>query len=403
MLPWGFAMMGCPGTGAPDGGVRVGGPTWHQDVAPIVLTRCAGCHHAGGPAAFPLTTYAEAAATAEAIAAAAMDRAMPPFNLDNSGDCNTWVDARWLSDAEIGTLADWARAGAPEGEPVDPPPEAPPPWALDRVDLTLAMTAPYTPDAALDDDYRCFVLDPGLTEQRWVTGFQVRLGAPALVHHVTLFALDRAEDDDAARALDEADPGLGYTCFGDTIVPSRWLVGTGPGVAGNALPDGTGTRMAAGRLTVLQVHYNLAAGAAPDLSAVDLRLEPDVPHETAIERVAATDLALPPGEPEVEASAELTLGGGHVLWGVWPHMHDLGTRLEITASGVDGERCLARVDDWAFHWQGFAFYTEPIALHEGDTVRIRCTWDTTSRDTVTHWGPGTADEMCIGFFYVTSR
>ncbi|MFY0534399.1 hypothetical protein [Nannocystis pusilla] len=41
---------------------------------------------------------------------------MPPFNLDNSGGCNTYVGAPWLSEADIATLTTWAQAGAPAGE-----------------------------------------------------------------------------------------------------------------------------------------------------------------------------------------------------------------------------------------------------------------------------------------------
>jgi hypothetical protein len=36
----------------------------------------------------------------------------------------------------------------------------------------------------------------------------------------------------------------------------------------------------------------------------------------------------------------------------------------------------------------------------GDTIRIECTWDNPTSATVT-WGEGTADEMCIAFFYMT--
>ncbi|MFZ5476470.1 MAG: hypothetical protein ACOZNI_06795 [Myxococcota bacterium] len=399
---WGL-LVACVGADAVVEAAGVPGPTWHADVAPVVVRECAACHRADGIAPFPLTSYDEAAPVADAMAAATAERSMPPFNLDNSGACNTFADARWLTDEEIATLGDWARAGAPEGTPPDVPPEAPAHWTLDRVDLTLEMAEAYTPDASLEDDYRCFVLDPGLAEDRFVTGFGVRPGEPRMVHHLTLFALDSEEAEQDAEALDEAEPGSGYTCFGDTVVPSRWLVGSGPGDAGGAFPEGTGLRMSAGRKTVLQMHYNRAAGTWPDRTAVDLKLEASVPAETRMERVAVTDLELPPGEPVVEASDAFTLGADHTVWGVWPHMHGLGTALRVVATRPDGETCLARVDDYAFHWQAFEFYEAPVELHEGDRVELTCTWDTTGRDTTTTWGTGTDDEMCIAFFYVTQR
>jgi len=39
-------------------------PTWVDDVAPIVHTHCARCHHNGGPGPFPLLTYEDVFFTA---------------------------------------------------------------------------------------------------------------------------------------------------------------------------------------------------------------------------------------------------------------------------------------------------------------------------------------------------
>jgi hypothetical protein len=396
---------GCRGVSDPGDGVDAADavPTWRDDVAPILAANCAECHVAGGSAPFPLTSHAEAAAYANAIAAATAARTMPPFNLDNSGECRTWADARWLTDAEIATIGAWARGGAPAGDEEGDARAVAPAQELDRVDLSLTMAEPYTPDEAAEDDYRCFVLDPDLAEDRFVTGFQVRLGVPAMVHHVTLFALDSPEAEEEAAALDAAEPGPGYTCLGDTIVASRWLVGTGPGVAGNALPEGTGTRMSAGRKTLLQMHYNRVNGTWPDQTAVDLRLESEVADETVIQRIAATDLVLPPGEAEVVVTESVEIYDDYTIWGVWPHMHDLGTRLEVTHHAAEGDACVARVDRWQFHWQGFAFYAEPVQVRAGDTLELTCAYDTTSRTTTTTWGEATSDEMCLGFFYVTER
>lgn len=377
------------------------GPTYHREVAPILAAHCVECHKDGGIGPFPLTTYDEVAPRAASIAAVTGERSMPPFNLDNSGACNTYVDARWLAEGDLAALAAWAQAGAPAGEPADAPPEPPEPWRLDRVDLTLAMPEPYTPDEAQGDIYRCFILDPQLAADAFAVAFEIRLGQPEMVHHLTLYALDAAEDEADAAALDEADPGPGYTCFGDPLVPSRWLVGAGPSDRGRELPAGTGLRMGAGRKTVLQMHYNRLHGTFPDQTAIDLRLAESVPHEAYIKRVEDVDLQLPPGEPAVLETDTRELHEDFTLWGVWPHMHGLGRQMRVTATGPGDEACLAQVDDYQFHWQQFAFYEQPRPVRAGTTLRIDCTYDTTSRDTTTTWGYGTDDEMCIGFFYVT--
>src|SRR5690349_17564005 len=122
-------------------------PTYAKDAAPILASECIGCHREGGIAPFPLVTDEQAKERAADIAKNAENRHMPPFNLDNSGSCNTYSDARWLDDTKIATLRAWALGGAPLGEEAKSAPLTPPPLpALDRVDLTVDMGAPYTPD-----------------------------------------------------------------------------------------------------------------------------------------------------------------------------------------------------------------------------------------------------------------
>ena len=41
-------------------------PTWVDDIAPIVHTHCAHCHHNGGAGPFPLVTYEDVFFTANA-------------------------------------------------------------------------------------------------------------------------------------------------------------------------------------------------------------------------------------------------------------------------------------------------------------------------------------------------
>jgi hypothetical protein len=381
-------------------------PTYYEDVAPILAANCAGCHQPGAIAPFPLLTYEDASQKAGAIATATAQRTMPPFSMDNSGACNTFVEARWLADADIATIGAWAAAGAPAGDATKAHPEPTfAPAGLDRVDMTLDMGLSYHPDELVEDDYRCFIIDPGLTEDRFITAFDVKPGEARQVHHLTLFSLDSPEAEEAAAALDAEEPEPGYTCYGDIGVPdSRWLVGWGPGESALFFPEGTGLRMKAGHKTVLQMHYNKENGVFPDRSKIDLRLAESVPHEASIKRIADTDLYLPPRQPALEEVEEVTIPAQFesvTLWGLWPHMHTMGTKLRVTANHGGEEMCLAQVNRWNFHWQGFSHYTKPITLAGGDSIRIACSYDTMDRDTVTTWGEGTYDEMCIAFFFMT--
>lgn len=399
-----FSLVACGGKeGDASAPLRV--PTYHEDVAPILAEHCQSCHEKGGIAPFSLVDYEDARRTAEAIRIATSSRSMPPFVLDNSGECNTYVEGRWLSDAQIETIAAWARAGAPEGEPPKGGPPAPKALAqLDRVDLTIDMKDTYTPDAAKFDDYRCFVLDPGLTEDMFITGFHVRPGVASMLHHLTMYSIDTKDSEDAAEARDAKEPGFGYSCIDDIhIKDARWLVGAGPGSGALRFPEGTGLRMRAGRKTILQIHYNQENGRHADRTQIDLMLEKSVPKEASVQRIAATNLLLPPKQPSIDQSASMPMFMNVTLWGLWPHMHKLGSGMHVSALHGGEEKCLARVNNWDFHWQGFAHYTKPIVLSKGDTMHITCTYDTLGRDTTTTWGQGTNDEMCIAFFYLTEN
>jgi hypothetical protein len=52
--------------------------TFNKDIAPILYRNCAGCHHTGEVARFPLLSYQDAAKRAKLLAAVTASRDMPP-------------------------------------------------------------------------------------------------------------------------------------------------------------------------------------------------------------------------------------------------------------------------------------------------------------------------------------
>src|SRR6476661_10827827 len=146
---------------------------------------------------------------------------------------------------------------------------------------TVASPVSYTPKAPTTgtDDYRCFVLDPGLARDAFVTGFDIAPGQPAEVHHVILFRVPPSSAA-AARARDAESGGNGWTCFGGTGLGSRgaslddapWVGAWAPGGRANVLPADVGIPLKRGSLLVMQVHYNLRHGVTPARSSVTLRL-----------------------------------------------------------------------------------------------------------------------------------
>ncbi len=380
-------------------------PTNHEDVAPILAANCVTCHQQEAIAPFTLVDYNDARAHAEGIRTSTASRSMPPFILDNSGSCRTYVEGRWLTDAQIETLGKWVKGGSPEGDPAKAmvmiPPQRP---HIERVDKTIDMGTSYTPDIALFDDYRCFIVDPQLVEDTFITAFDVRPGVAKMLHHLTLFSIDSESAEQAAEALDMAEPGPGYSCIDDLLIEdTRWLVGWGPGEGALTLPKGTGLRMHAGRKALLQIHYNQENGLFADRTQIDMMLAKSVEREARVRRVADTNLLLPPKQNRVEETAYFPVTRPLTLWGLWPHMHKLGVSLRVAAIRDEQETCVANADRYDFHWQGFAHYTTPIEVDRGDRLRITCTYNTLGTDEMTTWGQGTNDEMCIAFFYMTNN
>jgi hypothetical protein len=384
------------------------GPVYYGEVDRILNGHCVMCHSADADrlAPFSLATYDDAAAAAQTqpMAHAVLNRIMPPFYADDSGACQTFKDNPWLSDADMATLVDWSNGARAAGDvaAASPPPLALP--ALSQVDTTLDAGTDYTPDPALTDDYRCFLVDPEITADQFITAYQVKPGNPTAVHHVIVFSLPTAQAEAAAIEKDTDADGLGWPCIGGTGVAGTDMVGGwAPGSGANFMPAGTGIKIPGGRKMVLQLHYNLHhADGQPDRTTVELALASSVASEARIMGVPAA-INLPPGQPDVTAVGTVRIPSfidEVTVWGSAIHMHErglAGTRLRETTS----DTCMLDLVNWSFHWQHQYQYETPVILTGGDTLEITCHFDTTHDTTTVTWGEGTEDEMCIAFLYVT--
>jgi hypothetical protein len=326
--------------------------------------------------------------------------------------------------------------------------------------VTVRMPAAYTPSAPTGvgtDDYRCFLLDPKITTDSYITGFNVRPGNPDVVHHVILF---RVPPDLVAQAerKDAETPGQGWTCFGTSglsndgsIDDAPWLGAWAPGGSERVYGKGLGEEFAAGSRVIMQVHYNLLAGSEPDTSAAELRLSTDANTQVLQTQLIPAPVELPcrPGKggnlcdrdqalADVKARfgdgpgstanyLHLLCGGGpagptqsctreisepETIRGVAGHMHLLGKSIRIEVNpGTPRAQTVLDIPVWDFDNQG-SQPTPPIHLQRGDTVKVTCThsqalrdrlpaFETQREDRYVMWGEGTTDEMCLGILLVT--
>ena len=102
---------------------------------------------------------------------------MPPWHADDATHTK-FANDRSLSESDRNVLLKWARGGAPEGNPKDlpPVPQFAEGWMMGKPDAVFTMQEDYPIPASGTLDYKFFEIPTNLTEDRWITAFEIRPG-----------------------------------------------------------------------------------------------------------------------------------------------------------------------------------------------------------------------------------
>ena len=182
-----------------------------------------------------------------------------------------------------------------------------------------------------------------------------------------------------------------------------WISAWAPGWGSGRLPDGTGVSLPKGSLVVMQVHYNLVNGSAPDRSRAVFTLAPPAglkametvllpaPVELACVKgekgrlcnrdAALADLgrkygslaAVAPGallffcgknaanpKATTTSTCDRTLSRPTTIHLVAGHMHLLGKSIRVELNpGTAGSKVLLDIPRWDFHWQNAYALQQP--------------------------------------------
>lgn len=417
-LPDDFGQCPVSDSDAPEPESPIERPTYHRDIRPILEGACTGCHAEGGIAPFSLTDY-ETVQTFGPLMLAAVDTgAMPPW--PPSRCCAPLKHERSLSGEDRAVLARWLDDDAPEGDPADAPPPNDPP-GLSRVDLEVMMPEPYTPWPSIgaSDDSRCFLIDWPLDGSTFVTGLELVPGRRELVHHAIIYAIPESQASNYADK-DAKTESPGWSCPGGVFESADAYVGSWvPGASVHDFPEGLGRKVASGSKILLNIHYELSAGAAPDQTSIRFKLEDSV--STEVEGLAVMNplwlvgktMRIPAGDSDVEhgyaydPSTWTNWGKSITVRNVSLHMHEWGTRASLAVFRANGDvDCLLHIDEWNFDWQGEYWLEKPVTLHFGDRVYVECHFDNSESNQPDGGTPkdlwwGDDKEMCIASMLVS--
>jgi hypothetical protein len=411
-----------------DAGATSSAMTYWGDVAPVLDAKCVRCHQAGGIAPFALDGYSNAKGHGALASAAVTSGEMPPYYIDHDGSCGDFQADEALTPAEKQKITAWFSQGMAEGVPAAS--TLPPlPTLTDGKDF---HTPPFAPVAAggplaQHDDYRCFLIDPALGADTFITGYEVSPGNPAMVHHVIAFVVDPAKPSSRGRSnaeliqeLDAQSPDvLGWECFGgagDGVEVEGAPVDWAPGQGVVEYPPKMGVPLPQTQRLVVQIHYNLADPRVQGMmdsttvrlrfaSQVDRRLVFALPDAFLGSLRNPTPDSLAPGQASVKYSWKMQAADMGLaaplpyadLIAVMPHMHQRGRGLDLSIGATSDSplACAARTERWDSHWQKMYFYRSPPRLTPASELQVTCDFDT-SRDTAPVLpGWGTQNEMCL--------
>jgi hypothetical protein len=237
-------------------------------------------------------------------------------------------------------------------------------------------------------DYKHFTVDPGFTEDKWMTACEARPGNRSVVHHILVFLQSPEGEIELLRG--------------------SLLAAYAPGSPARATDPGMAVRIPAGSKIIFQMHYTPNGKPQEDLSTLGLSFcdKSDVKQVVESGWVINVAFAIPPGNPDYKVVAKQTIEEDRLLLSLTPHMHVRGKSFRYEANYPDGTKeVLLDVPHWDFNWQIDYILAKPKLLPKGTVLRCEAHYDNSADSPTnpdpTKWvtfGEQTWDEMMIGWF-----
>jgi len=368
--------------------------TFTKDVAPILQARCQSCHRPNTFAPMSLLTYEDARPWARSIKQKVVAREMPPWYIDKNVGVRHFKNDVSLTDQEIATIVQWVDGGAPKGSPSDMPAarafDDSDQWHM-KPDLIVTLPKDQIVPAKAADQWIDVLVDPHLTEDRYIQGIEVKpIKGFRAVHHVTT----------SMKHEDDADDG--------DNVQGTFLNEYALGKNADMFPEGAGRLIKAGTKINFNLHLHAVGRDEVANVALGLKFYPkgySPKYAETTEKIGdPKDLDIPANTDSVRFDAYNTLTKPARLLSFQPHMHNRGKAscMEAIYPGGHKVETISCVSHYQFAWHLVYLYADddqPL-LPAGTVLHLTSWYDNStgnkfnpdSENTITY-GQRTIDEM----------
>ena len=366
-------------------------PSYHREVSRILRQHCIRCHHEGGIAPFRLDNAEAVIERAKAIQRVINDRTMPPWFAEPSKHGSPWRNDATLPEQDRMDLLTWLKSNEkPLGDPAD----APLPlkfasgWELGTPDHLIETNRTFDIPPAGVMPYQFDAVDAGVSEDRWVTAYEIRPEQPAVVHHVLVRV------DPPGKGQRDRGDGTGY-----------WAAYV-PGNSAHRYPEGFARKLPAGSRVSFQIHYTPNGSATRDRIRVGLHFAKTPPsHEVKTLPLAHFKIAIPPGASEHVEEFVRRAPFDIPIMGFMPHMHVRGKAFRYEhLKDTEEPETLLNIPRYDFNWQLRYDLKTPRIIRAGEQIRITANYDNSAANRANpdptrtvKWGEQTTDEMMIGY------
>src|SRR5436190_19087464 len=391
--------------------------TFAKDVAPILQNRCQVCHRPGTFAPMSLVTYEETRPWARSIKQKVSAREMPPWFIDKNVGVQRFSNDVSLSDEQIAKVVKWVDNGAPQGNAADMP--APlkfssiDTWQIGEPDVIVTLPEDYVVAAKAPDQWPDLLVDPHLTQDRYLKGVQIipTKGFP-VIHHIRTSIVEPSDGSLNSGKLDSTDGSLAVGEQG--VFLNEYAIGK----KGDVFPEGSGRLIKAGTKINFQFHLHSIGTETLTNVALGLKFYPKgyVPkHVISSTTVSVAEIDLRPNTDNVRSDGYLTLVKSARLLSFQPHMHNRGKAECLEAIYPNGKVEMLSCAKFYFNWHiNYVYRDDAAPLLPQGTVLHSISWhDNTAAnkfnpdpDAQITWGQRTVDEMgsaWISWYYMPEQ